>query len=263
MSDTHQIPAGRFEHKFFISDELAVAVRDAIREHVELDAHTPSDSVRGYKVHSIYFDTPSLGLYQLTRKRRRGRFKLRVRYYDLEPQSVAFVEVKEKRRGQVYKWRYPTDKEFAAGVLTEQPAPQVEQALNNGGNHFALAEFCKRQGALQARPKLVVTYEREAFNSKDIPPVRVTFDRRITANPFGRDNAWSVPPYGVNVGGLSVVLELKYSGELPDWLQEVVTRFGLNRTSYSKFAECIDALGISGRKPPKDKIGTGEVSDEE
>ena len=254
MSEVSHVPAGRFEHKYFISDDLAVAVREAIRDQVDVDPHTPADSVRGYKVHSIYFDTPALNLYQFTRAGVRNRYKLRVRYYDQQPQGCAFVEVKEKRAGQIYKWRFQADKQFAAGVLGDERSRQIDEALANGGNHAALAEFCRRQDALRAAPKLVVTYEREAFNSRDDSPVRITFDRRITANAFGRESAWDVPPYGVNVGGLSVVLELKYVGDLPAWLQEVVARFDLNRSSYSKFAECIDALGISGqalRNPAK------------
>lgn len=247
MSEVSCVPAGRFEHKFFISDDLAVAVREAICDQVDPDVHTPAGSVRGYTVHSIYFDTPELNLYRFTRAGVRDRYKLRVRYYDQQPEGYAFVEVKEKRAGRTYKWRFQADKQFAAGVLGDRRSRQIDEALANGGNHAALAEFCRRQDTLRAAPKLVVTYEREAFNSRDESPVRITFDRRIKANAFGRESAWSVPPYGVNVGGLSVVLELKYCGDLPAWLQEVVARFGLNRTSYSKFAECVDALGISGK----------------
>jgi hypothetical protein len=263
MSEVSHVPAGRFEHKFFISDDLALAVREALRDQLELDAHTPAGSVRGYKVHSIYFDTPTLNLYQFTRAGLQERFKLRVRYYDQQPEGLAFVEVKEKRSGQTYKWRFQADKQFAAGVLGGQRSRQIDEALCNGGNHLALAEFCRRQDALRAAPKLIVTYEREAFNSRDEASVRITFDRRITANAFGRDSAWRVPPYGVNVGGLSVVLELKYSGELPAWLQEIVARFGLNRTSYSKFAECIDALGISGQALRDEANSGSKKSDDE
>ena len=57
------------------------------------------------------------------------------------------------------------------------------------------------------------------------------------------------------MGGLNVLLEFKYAGEPPAWLTDVVTTFGLRRASFSKFAECMDVLGISGQQPRRHKVG--------
>jgi hypothetical protein len=65
----------------------------------------------------------------------------------------------------------------------------------------------------------------------------------------------NVPRYGSNVGGVNVLVEFKYAGEPPDWLTKVLTDFRMRRASFSKFAECIDALGISGRRPRRHRLG--------
>ena len=58
-----------------------------------------------------------------------------------------------------------------------------------------------------------------------------------------------MPRYGSNVGGLNVLLEFKYAGEPPEWLTDVLTAVPAAPRSFSKFAECIDVLGISGQQP--------------
>jgi SPX domain protein involved in polyphosphate accumulation len=254
MEQTGDFPLGRFEHKYLVTDQVAVAVRNAIRPHLAVDVHAPPDSVRGYKVYSLYYDTPHLDFYRQTRAGEKRRVKLRVRFYDHEANSVAFVEVKEKIDGQVYKRRYAADKPFVESMVRNPECDAIKHALGNGARGTALEEFCQRRKELGAVPKLFIAYEREAFNSTSTPPVRVTFDRRIRTNASGRDVRLAVPSFGANVGGLNVLIEFKYAGEPPAWLAEIEQSFLLKRASFSKFAECIDALQIFGSQPmPKRK----------
>jgi SPX domain protein involved in polyphosphate accumulation len=249
MEQTNDFPAGRFEHKYLVTDEVAVAVRNAIRPHLAVDSHTPAESVRGYAVYSLYFDTPALDFYRHTREGLARRMKLRVRFYDHEADGVAFVEVKEKIDGKVFKRRYRTDKPFVESMLRDPQCESLQCALSNGARGTALEEFCQRSKELGAVPKLFIAYEREAFNSSTDRSVRVTFDRRIRTNGSGRDVKLAVPRYGANVGGLNVLIEFKYAGDPPAWLAEVEQHFLLRRASFSKFAECVDALQIFGPQP--------------
>jgi hypothetical protein len=246
---------GRFEHKYLVPDRVAVAVRDALLPFLEVDSHTPPTSTRGYAVYSLYFDTPDLEFYRHTRERVSHRYKLRVRFYSHEPSAAAFVEIKEKANNQVFKRRFLTDKTFVDAMLRDPNCEALEHALGNGARGTALEEFCRRRRDLGAAPKLFVTYDREAFNSTTEPLVRVTFDRRISTNPCGTASGLNVPRYGSNVGGLNVLVEFKYAGEPPEWLTAVVTKFGLCRASFSKFAECMDVLGLSGQQPRRLKVG--------
>jgi hypothetical protein len=255
MQDLGDFPDGRFEHKFLVPDSVAVALRDAMMPFLELDEHMPGGPSRGYAVYSLYLDSPGLDLYRHTRTRLRTRIKLRVRYYDNDPAGPAFVEIKEKRENQVLKRRYQTSKSFIETMLRDPQAEPVAHALGNGARGTALEEFCTRRQSLGASPKLYVAYDREAYNSKTEPKVRVTFDRRIKANPCGAANRLAVIPYGTNVGGVNVLVEFKYAGEEPEWLTNVIRDFRLRRASFSKFAECMDVLGLSGQQPQRHKLG--------
>lgn len=254
MEDTVDFPLGRFERKYLVTDEVAIAVRDAIRPFVECDVHMPPNSVRGYVVHSLYLDNASLDLYQQTRQCQSERFKLRIRFYDHQTEGKAYVEIKEKSGGQVYKRRYGANRELIESMLNDPQSELLAQALSNGARGSALEEFCRVRDEIAADPKLFVTYDREAYNSNSGPQVRVTFDRRIRANPFGRNAGLDVPRFGANVGGLNVLLEFKYAGDPPQWVQDALDTFVLKRASFSKFAECIDALGITGQAPREVKV---------
>jgi SPX domain protein involved in polyphosphate accumulation len=254
MDESVDFPPGRFERKYLVTDEIAVAVRDAIRPYVDVDVHMPPGSVRGYVVHSLYLDNASLDLYRQTRECQSERFKLRIRFYDHQSEGKAYVEIKEKSAGQVYKRRYGAEKALIESMLGDPRSELVSHALSNGARNSALEEFCRVREEIGADPKLFVTYDREAYNSTSGPTVRVTFDRRIRTNAFGHESGLNVPRFGTNVGGLNVLLEFKYAGDPPQWVEDVLQTFLLKRASFSKFAECIDALGITGRAPREIKV---------
>lgn len=237
---------GRFERKYLLPDRVAVAVRDSLLPYLQVDAHTPPNSQRGYAVYSLYFDTPSLEFYRHTRQRVSNRVKLRVRFYSHEPAALAFIEIKEKANNQVFKRRFLTDKIFVEAMLREPNGEAIQHALSNGARGTALEEFCRRRTELGASPKLFVAYDREAYNSISEPMVRVTFDRRISATPCGAAAALNVPRYGSNVGGLNVLLEFKYAGERPQWLADAVTKFGLRRASFPSSPSAWTCWGCQG-----------------
>jgi hypothetical protein len=255
MQEQADFPDGRYERKYLLPDRIAVAVRDALRPHLDMDSHTPAGQVRGYQVYSLYFDNSGLDLYLHTRRRLPNRFKLRVRFYDRDAQGAAYVEVKEKSGGMVHKRRYRADKSLVDAMVRDPACEAIEHALGNGARGTALEEFCRRAREIGAGPKLFLQYEREAYNSKEAPHVRVTFDRRIKTMPSNTAAGLAMPTLGTNIGGLNVLLEIKYAGEAPEWLTKVVTDFRLRRASFSKFAESVDVLGISGAQPPKHRLG--------
>jgi hypothetical protein len=255
MEELGDFPDGRFEKKYLVPDQVAVQLRDAMLPYLELDEHMVPGQVRGYTVYSLYLDSPGLDLYQHTRRRARNRIKLRVRYYDGDPNGAAFVEIKEKRETQVHKRRYRAGKSLIEAMLRDPSSEPVVHALGNGARGTAFEEFCQRRRELSAGPKLLVAYDREAYNSKNEPKVRVTFDRRIKTNACGVANRLAAMPFGSNVGGVNVLVEFKYAGEPPQWLTDVTAQFRLRKASFSKFAECMDVLGLSGAQPQRHKLG--------
>jgi hypothetical protein len=254
MNDALDFPLGRFERKYLVSDEVAAAIKEAIAPHVVADEHMPSENPRGYVVHTLYLDSPTLELYRWTRESRVNRYKLRLRFYDEHATSRIYAEIKEKRSGQTFKRRYGMDHELAQAMMADRTAEPLVHALGNGAASTALAEFCELRYSIAADPKLFVTYQREAYNSQEEPQVRITFDRRMRTNAFGRSGGLAVPKYGVNIGGRDALLEFKYADDPPAWLKETLDKFNLRRAKFSKFAESVDALGISGRSPRKFKV---------
>jgi hypothetical protein len=255
MNDLGDFPTGRFERKYLLSDSVAIAVRNELLPHLDVDVHTPPESVRGYQVLSLYLDTPTLDLYKQSRQGLKERIKLRVRFYDHDPEGLAYVEIKQKSQGMTFKRRFPVHKSMIESMLRNPDCEQLQHALSNGAGGTALEEFAQRRRTLGADPKLFVAYEREAYNSKDEPRVRVTFDRRITTNPALRSAGLNAPRFGSNIGGLNVLLEFKYAGARPDWLRQTIRKFKLRRTSFSKFVIGLDTLGISGQTPRPSKAG--------
>lgn len=255
MNDLGDFPTGRYERKYLLTDTMAVAVRNELLPYLDVDAHTPPESVRGYQVLSLYLDTPALDLYHQSRQGLKERMKLRIRYYDHDPEGIAYVEIKQKSRGLTFKRRFSIHKSMIESMLRNPNCEHLQHALSNGARGTALEEFAQRRQSLGADPKLFVAYEREAYNSKDEPRVRITFDRRITTNAAMRSAGLNAPRFGSNIGGLNVLLEFKYAGTRPLWLRDTLKKFKLRRTSFSKFVKGLDILGISGQVPSPSKAG--------
>ena len=99
---------------------------------------------------------------------------------------------------------------------------------------------------IDARPRLWVAYEREAYGSCFGDGARLTFDRllRMQAPPADRPfvpdpDAWQ----SVVLDGEQTILELKFNGAFPFWMQRIVHGLGLRRTSCSKYVQAAEQLG--------------------
>ena len=107
-----------------------------------------------------------------------------------------------------------------------------------------IGEFCDRRDRLLASEVVLVSYTREAYESPLGNHVRVTFDREI----WGRDcRADKIPPPTVQereVSGNQVVLEIKFTKEMPFWVGDLIRTFHLERISYPKYVTCVEALGL-------------------
>jgi hypothetical protein len=106
-----------------------------------------------------------------------------------------------------------------------------------------LTQFLYLMITYQAEPKVLVTCCREAYTSSDpSEKVRLTVDRNIayqTARGYalaGDPRAWiSVCGLRGNEDSSPVLIELKFSGIAPLWIQEAMQQFHLTPSSYSKY----------------------------
>src|SRR5215217_6859707 len=83
----------RFEMKFRVSESTARAMRQFVRCYLKPDEFAARATDFSYAVHTLYLDSPTLALYEATNGGDNNRFKLRIRYYDADPDSPVFFEI--------------------------------------------------------------------------------------------------------------------------------------------------------------------------
>ena len=235
----------RYERKFVVSDNAAEAIRSFVSAYLPIDEHVTQDQPRGYRVTSLYLDTPSFDLYHQSCHGIKNRYKLRVRFYDTTEGSPAFLEIKQRTTEAVHKMRAAVTRRAAEEVLRGRWISSADLVGNGEASLQALAAFCERREQLRAEGTAFVSYLREAFVSRTAEAVRVTFDRKIAGHPYDPAAGLATPADTAVVAVNGVVLELKYNGRAPRWMHDLITSFGLQRLSFPKYVYAVNALGIA------------------
>ena len=246
MSFRHPLQTSRFELKYIIDEQRAAGIRDFISSHLESDEHARPEQGYAYSLSSLYLDSPALTLFNQTRQGMKNRFKLRIRFYNNDPDSPAFLEVKRRVTDVICKERATVTREAVRRLLGGE-GPSLSWLMSDNGNPksgSALLNFCQLTDSIDAAGRIYVSYAREAYVSPNSNSVRVTFDRQLYGTPHEQGNEISMPTDGVrpDVGG--VILELKFTDRFPEWMREMAQAFDLQRTSCPKYNHCIKALGM-------------------
>src|SRR5256885_7533435 len=96
MAFDHQLMRSRYELKYIIDEPTAWGVRDFARSYLQRDAHAVPAMGHAYPIYSIYLDSPGWTLYNATVQGMKNRYKLRIRYYNDNPKSPVFFELKRR-----------------------------------------------------------------------------------------------------------------------------------------------------------------------
>ena len=86
----------RYEHKYIVREDAALALRDFVSSYLDLDPFGATQPNLSYPVHSLYFDSPDLHLYHTTINGDKNRYKLRIRFYEDRPKSPVYFEIKRQ-----------------------------------------------------------------------------------------------------------------------------------------------------------------------
>jgi len=258
MPFQHTLQASRFELKYIIDEQCAAGIRDFVSSHLEPDEHARPEEGNSYPLASLYLDTPSLLLYGQTLQGIKNRFKLRIRFYDDDPDHPAFMEIKRRVTDVICKERAMVSKEGVRRILSGE-GPSRGFLMGDNGNPkagSALVNFCNLCDTVGAIGCCYVSYVREAYVSPNSNSVRVTFDRQLLGGPYQQGDGLKYPFDGArpNVGG--VILELKFTDRFPEWMHGVVQAFNLQRTSVPKYVHCINSLGIEPGHGLDMRLGT-------
>lgn len=233
----------RYELKYLIDEQQASRIRLFIRSHLVPDSHADPRQLHGYPVHSLYLDSPSLELLRSSQEGLRNRFKLRLRFYDDDPQHPVFLEIKRRLDGVITKQRAKVARGGLELLLAQRRLERAERGDDGPEAVAAHREFCDRCRQLGARGIVYVSYLREAYVGRNDEAIRVTLDRHLVTDHYRAGTPLAPPSHPRRVPLPGVVLELKFSNRFPQWMQDLVQTVDLRRISLAKYVESVQALG--------------------
>lgn len=253
----------RFEHKYVVPMERLDALRHDVLPYTTLDINTIARKDHQYTVRSIYFDTARLDAFREKLEGIKVRRKLRVRSYNsVEEGSLAYLEIKSKMEQRGTKCRAPLNTADLPAFFRDHDS---ETHVLPGRNKSAAVENARRflfhyiRSAM--KPVVLVTYEREAFQGRFDPNLRITFDKhvRFLALP-ALDDLYREEGL-THLAPRFFIVEIKFGGGYAPWLQSIITKHCLTRRSISKYGSCVAASGVPGKMGCAPLIGRAAAGD--
>ena len=229
---------GRVEYKYLVPQSKLPALRSSLQPYLELDVYSKLCASNAYTVRSIYFDTPRLANYHDKIAGIKQRRKVRIRGYNSYADDAAiFLEIKRKNGPTINKARFRTDFEKIGNILGRNRKSHPQSIEQNRD----LIAFYYQVFSSQLKPVIKVIYEREAYFYHFNRELRITFDTNIrsslSSNLHELYNERRVVPAFRNY----FILEIKTSGEFPEWLTQVIGKFHLQNEALSKYTLNLDA----------------------
>lgn len=243
----------RLEDKYWLPAAQAGQLLALMHQH--LDVCSPVAGTEFTDVESIYFDNRNLHVYRTHFQDLPRRFKVRTRTYAPNGKRVddaRYLEMKAKENGICKKSRFQIDAESHLRLEHGAPLPctgelrDLNAQLESKRLLKRLARVNLVVGELGLRPQMRVAYRREAFERDGF---RVTLDRDIRVEllqpiPSVQAEAIVADPVGWTLADAMragfraqehLVLEVKHSGVVPEWMTEFTRCAGLEKVSFSKY----------------------------
>ncbi len=86
----------RYELKYLVDRDKALRIREWVQGYLEVDEYSSLQPGLSYPTLSLYLDSDRLDTYWHAVNGNRNRFKLRLRYYDDQPNTPVFLEIKRR-----------------------------------------------------------------------------------------------------------------------------------------------------------------------
>jgi hypothetical protein len=238
-----QMQHQRFERKFFLTERQAIQIRDYVKGYLVPDEYSATRPDFSYPVHSIYLDSKALDTYWATVHCEKSRYKLRVRFYDDNPEAPLFFEIKRRENECILKQRSAV-RRSAGPLLLAGQLPQPEHLLRDTPAQMAsLQRFCYLMQRLNAGPAMHIAYSREAWMSEQTNSIRVTIDRHVRGEPWREAIFHTQLRRPIYPFGKKHVLELKFTDRFPVWFNDLVRHFDLTQTGAPKYCGSIMETG--------------------
>lgn len=212
----------RYELKYMLTLEQKEKVLEAMKPYMELDKYGRTT------IRNLYYDTDTYLLIRRSIERPSYKEKLRVRSYSqATSDSTVFVELKKKYKRVVYKRRISLPEEEAMEWLGREQHCSKNSQISKEVDYFL--DYYET-----LHPAVFLSYEREAYYTKEKSDFRVTFDDTILCRQEElslRSEVYGTPilPEGM------VLMEIKCSGGIPLWMTYVLSKEHIYKTSFSKY----------------------------
>ncbi|MCR4648437.1 MAG: polyphosphate polymerase domain-containing protein [Lachnospiraceae bacterium] len=218
----------RYEMKYLISQNKKREIENMMEEYIEPDKYFHS------LIQNIYYDTPDYRLIRTSMEKPLYKEKLRLRSYGVAgKETPAFIEIKKKYDGIVYKRRVEMEYEKACRYLNLnlRIVDEKEQILREI-DYFK--EFYK-----DLKGTMYISYERDAYHGKENPDLRITFDNKIL---YRTDNlTLDINPYGTDILNKGeCLMEIKIADAMPLWLTGILEQPYIKKTSFSKYGRAYE-----------------------
>ena len=217
----------RIEEKYVLTKAQKDKLFDLIKDHLRDDEYGPST------ICNIYYDSKNKDLVRISMDKPFYKEKIRLRSYNVpNKESTAFLEIKKKYDGIVYKRRIANSLEDIESHIDDGKQIESNKQIVNE------IDYCFRIYNLE--PSLFLAYDRVAYYDKDDSSFRLTFDTNITARDYDLDLSKGV--YGTKYCDENTyIMEIKCAGGLPFWFIRALQEVKAYPGSFSKYGKVYEA----------------------
>ncbi len=214
----------RIEVKYLLDDMQYTELRKRLEPMAAVDSYGKTSIL------NIYFDTPDYRLIERSLEGPVYKEKLRLRTYGTASDDTnAFIEIKKKYKGVVYKRRISMPYKEAIEYLVDGKRPAKRTQISDEIDYFL--KYYKG-----IKPAMAISYDRIAMAGINDPELRITFDTNIR---------WRTEKLSLTEGnwGKDILLpgqhlmELKVAGAMSVELARILDELNIRKTSFSKYGK--------------------------
>lgn len=214
----------RIEVKYLLDDMQYTELRKRLEGMAEVDSYGKTSIL------NIYFDTPDYKLIERSLEKPVYKEKLRLRTYGVaDDDTNAFIEIKKKYKGVVYKRRISMPYAKAIDYLVGGKRPEQRSQISDEIDYFL--KYYKG-----IRPAMAISYDRIAMAGTKDPDLRITFDTNIR---------WRTDKLSLKEGNVGKdillpgqhLMELKIAGAMSIELAKILDELNIRKTSFSKYGK--------------------------
>jgi hypothetical protein len=212
----------RIETKFLLDEMQYKELMKRLENMAAIDSYGKTSIL------NIYFDTPDYRLIERSLEKPVYKEKLRLRTYGVASDDTnAFIEIKKKYKGVVYKRRISMPYSEAMDYLVNGKEPKETSQISNEIDYFL--KYYKG-----IRPAMAISYDRIAMAGIHDPELRITFDTNIR---------WRTDKLSLKEGNVGKdillpgqhLMELKIAGAMSVEMARLLDELNIRQTSFSKY----------------------------